>query len=120
MAFIDLIRPAPVGGGFAMEDYWVWCGSVIRGEDDRYHMFAARWPKALPFFDGYKTHSEVVRAVADTPVGPYEFQEVVLPVRGGEFWDGQMTHNPTIHKLGGTYLLFYIGATFPGPKPSAE
>ena len=70
-AFIDRILPAPVGGGFVMEDYWVWCGSVIQGEDGQYHMFASRWPGSLPFFDGYKVGSEVVRAVSGTPEGPY-------------------------------------------------
>ena len=120
MAFIDRILPAPVGGGFALDDYWVWCGSAIQGEDDRYHMFAARWPKALPFFRGYQTYSEIVRAVSDRPAGPYVFQEQVLPARGAEHWDGRMTHNPTIHKLGDTYLLFYIGGTYDGPSPSAE
>ena len=120
MAFIDRIQPAPLNGGFAMDDYWVWCGSVTRGDDGRYHMFAARWPRALPFFDGYKVSSEVVRAVSDTPEGPYAYQETVLPARGAEYWDGRMTHNPTIHKLGDSYLLFYIGATYEGPSPSAE
>lgn len=103
-----------------MDGYWVWCGSVIRGEDGRYHMFASRWPKSLPFWAGYTVASEVVRAAADTPAGPYEFQEVVLPARGAEFWDGRMTHNPTIHRFGDTYLLFYIGSTYDGPVPSAE
>ena len=120
MAFIDRLRPAPVGGGFAMEDYWVWCGSAIRADDGRYHLFAARWPHELPFFAGYQCHSEVVRAVSDTPEGPYTFAEVVLPARGEEFWDGRMTHNPTVHKCGDTYLLFYIGSTYTGPAPSAE
>jgi hypothetical protein len=120
MAFIDRIQPAPVGGGFRMDDYWVWGGSVIQGEDGRYHMFASRWPKTLPFFAGYQTHSEVVRAVADTPEGPYAFQEVVLPARGAVHWDGQMTHNPSIHRYGDVYLLFYIGATYPAPRPEPE
>ncbi|MGV2786981.1 glycosyl hydrolase family 43, partial [Clostridium perfringens] len=31
--------PAPVAGGFRMPGYWIWCGSVIKGEDGRYHMF---------------------------------------------------------------------------------
>lgn len=117
--FIERLLPAPVGGGFMQDDHWVWCGSAIRGEDARFHLFAARWPKALPFFAGYLTHSEVVRAVADTPEGPYAFQEVVLPARGSEHWDGQMTHNPTIHRVGDTYLLYYIGATYAGEKPEA-
>jgi len=119
MSFIGRLAPAPKIGGFAQEDYWVWCGSVIRGEDGRFHMFASRWPKALPFFAGYLTHSEVVRAVADTPEGPYDFREVVLPARGPEHWDGQMTHNPTIHRVGEVYLLFYIGSTYAGEKPEA-
>ena len=120
MTFIHRLLPAPVDGGFAMEDYWVWCGSVIRGEDGRYHMFAARWPKRFPFFEGYIVASEVVRASSDTPVGPYVFEEVVLPARGSEYWDGRMTHNPTIHKCGDTYLLFYIGATYEGKTPTPE
>jgi hypothetical protein len=71
----------------------------------------------MPFYIGYVFQSEVVRAVSDTPEGPYEFAEVVLKKRGREYWDGMMTHNPTIRKLGGTYLLFYIGATYDFPKP---
>ena len=120
MAFIDNLLPAPVNGGFAMDDYWVWGGSAIQGEDGQFHLFAARWPKALPFFDGYKVCSEVVRATAPAPAGPYTFQEVVLPARGPQHWDGQMTHNPTVHKVGPTYLLFYIGATYPDPRPTAD
>lgn len=40
---------APVDGGFAQNDYWVWGSSVIRGEDGNYHMFVSRWPDFLPF-----------------------------------------------------------------------
>lgn len=103
-----------------MGDYWVWCGSVIRGEDSRYHMFASRWPREYPFYMGYVVASEVVRAVADRPEGPYAFQEVVLPARGAAYWDGRMTHNPMIVRRGGQYLLFYIGTTYPGPRPSPD
>lgn len=115
-SFISRLQPAPVGGGFAMDDYWVWCGSAVEGEDGLWHMFAARWPRRLPFFEGYLTHSEVVHAVSPTPCGPYTFRDIALPPRGEKFWDGQMTHNPTIHKSGDTYLLFYIGTTYPGPQ----
>ncbi len=120
MSFMERILPAPVGGGFAMADYWVWGGSVVLGDDARYHMFASRWPKDLPFFEGYQAYSEVVRAVSDTPGGPYVFQDIVLPARDAAYWDGRMTHNPAIHKFGDTYLLFYIGSTYPGPEPTAD
>ncbi len=117
-AFFKRLQLAPVGGGFAMDGYWVWCGSVIKGEDNRYHMFSSRWPKQLAFSPHWLTNSEVVRASADKPEGPYKFEEVILPARGEGFWDGKMTHNPTIHKYKDTYLLFYTGTTYDGDIPS--
>ena len=120
MRFIDRLLPAPKHGGFAMDDYWVWCGSAIQGDDGRFHLFAARWPRELIFFTGYKLASEIVHAAADTPVGPYAFVDVVLGDRGEEFWDGRVTHNPTVIKVEDRYLLYYIGGTYTGPRPTAE
>jgi hypothetical protein len=114
------LQPAPVGKGFRQDDYWVWCGSVVQGDDGRYHCFASRWSKRYPFFHGYLASSEVVRASSDTPEGPYTVEEVILPARGSEWWDGRMTHNPFIIKRGDEYLLFYIGATFTGDIPDAS
>src|SRR5262245_42584521 len=71
----------PRNGGFRMEGYWVWCGSVIKGDDGRYHLFASRWPKDITFHPGWMTSSEIVRAVADRPEGPYVRSE---ERRGGE------------------------------------
>lgn len=104
---------APSNGGFRMEGYWVWCGSVIKGDDRRYHMFASRWSKELPMHPGWLVASEIVRAVSDTPEGPYEFVEVVLTARGAEYWDGRSTHNPQIRKHRDTYILYYMGSTHP-------
>lgn len=117
--FTARMLPAPRNGGFAMEGYWVWCGSVIKGEDGRYHMFASRWPNWLPMHPGWLAASEVVRATSDTPEGPYTFQEVVLPARGPGYWDGRATHNPRIKRFGDTYYLYYMGSTHPfaDPKP---
>lgn len=110
---LDQLMPAPRNGGFAMEGYWIWCGSVVQGEDGRFHMFASRVPKHMPFHPGWLVASEIVRAVADTPEGPYEFQEIVLPARGAEYWDGRSTHNPHIIRYKDTYLLYYMGTTHP-------
>jgi len=118
--FQQRVQKAPVDGGFKMKDYWVWGGCPIKGEDGKYHLFVSRWKKDMPFFIGYIFQSEVVRADADRPEGPYEFAEVVLPPRGAEFWDGKMTHNPTIRKVGDTFLLFYIGATYDFEKPEVS
>ncbi len=115
----SLLGPAQRQGGFHLDDYWVWCGSVVRGEDGRYHLFASRWPRAFPFHPAWMTHSEVVRASAITPAGPYRFEEVVLPARGPEYWDGDSTHNPCVVRFGDQYLLFYTGSRCPLPLPAA-
>lgn len=77
---------------------------------DQFHLFASRWPEETGFPEGYRAHSEIVRAVADNPLGPFEFQEVVVSGRGGDFWDGKMCHNPKIVRIGEQFVLFYIGS----------
>ncbi|MEI6106598.1 MAG: alpha-L-fucosidase, partial [Opitutae bacterium] len=37
--------------------------------------------------------------------------------RGAEFWDGRMTHNPVVRKIGAKYVLYYTGTTYAGPTP---
>ncbi len=117
---MDFLLPAIAKGGYRDDNYWVWGGSVIKGEDNRYHLFVSRWPRNLNFLFSVYTNSEIIRCSADHPHGPFIFQEVALPPRGPEFWDGRMTHNPTVHKCRDTYLLFYIGNTYQGPTPSAD
>lgn len=113
---LDNRMPAPRDSGFRMDGYWIWCGSVVKGEDNKYHMFASRWPKHLTMHPGWLVGSEVVRAVSGTPEGPYEFQEVVLPARGPQYWDGRSTHNPSIMKHDDKYILYYMGSTHPFPE----
>jgi len=95
--------------GFAMDGYFVWCGSVIK-VGDTYHLFASRWPMDTKFPDGYRQHSEIVRATAARPEGPYQFQEVVIGARAAGKWDSAMAHNPAIYKVGDTFVLYYIGS----------
>lgn len=111
--YFDNMLPAPVDGGFRMEGYWVWGSSVLRGEDGLYHMYVSRWPRRLPFHPGWMVASEIVHAVSKNPEGPYQFNDVVLPARGAEYWDGRSTHNPRIAKYKDTYMLFYMGSTHP-------
>ncbi len=101
----------PVKSGFKMEGYWVWCGSMIK-VDSVYHLFAARWPKFSQFPEGYRDHSEIVRATSKSPLGPFDYKEVVIGERDSVFWDANMAHNPTIHKIGDEFVLFYIGSDF--------
>jgi len=108
-ASVPRLAPVPRGSGFRMEGWHVWCGSVVRGEDGLYHLFASRWPEATGFPGGYFQHSEIVRAVCENPLGPYRFAEVVIGRRPPGKWDSAMAHNPAIYRVGGGYVLFYIG-----------
>ena len=92
-----------------MHGYFVWDGSVIK-VGNHYDMFASRWPTATTFPDGYRQHSEIVRAEAYRPEGPYLFKEVVIGGRAAGEWDSSSAHNPAIYKVGGTFVLFYIGS----------
>lgn len=118
--FNNAIQSASHCAGFRMDDYWVWGGSVVKGEDARYHMFASRWPRSASFHPSWLIYSEIVRASSDTPAGPYFFEEVVLPARGPEWWDGDTTHNPTITYHAGTYILFYTGMRSPLSRAAPE
>lgn len=106
---IERLLKVPVASGFRQEGYFVWCGSLIRA-GGRYHLFASRWPESTGFPEGYRDHSEIVRATAERAIGPYRFAEVVVAGRGGAWWDGRMCHNPKIVRIGGTYVLYYIGS----------
>jgi hypothetical protein len=111
--------PIPLNSGFKMEGYWVWGGSMVK-VDGEYHLFASRWPKEAAFPDGYRSQSEIVRATSANPLGPFKFEEVVIGERDSSFWDANMAHNPTIHKIGDDYVLFYIGSDFTTQLPGTQ
>lgn len=109
MHFAQKLQPAIPGSGFRMEGYHVWCGSAIQDEDGRYYLFASRWPRETKFPQGYMNHSEIVMAATDDLSRPFEYVKTIISQRDRRYWDGQMAHNPQILKIGGEYVLFYIG-----------
>lgn len=117
--FFGNLDPAPADGSFRRDDHIVWGGSVVKGDDGRFYMFASSWPKSVTMRN-WVTNSEVVLASADTPEGPFQFEKVVLPPRGPEFWDGMMTHNPSIHRHGDKFVLFYVGTTYDFEMPTEQ
>lgn len=109
IALKDRYQPVPRKSGFRMDGYFVWCGSCIK-LDGMYHLFAARWPVETGFPDGYRQNSEIVRATADNPLGPYTFQEIVIPAHDPTRWNSGMAHNPVVYRAGSQFVLFHNGA----------
>lgn len=108
--FSKMIQPVPTQNMFIDSVYNIWCGSVVKGKNDKYYMFYSRWPRKNGHQDWVR-HSEVALAVSDQPGGPFKHLKVVLPARGSEYWDGVNTHNPYVIVYKGKYYLYYIGVT---------
>ncbi|MBO5755346.1 MAG: hypothetical protein J6R89_04750, partial [Clostridia bacterium] len=98
--------------------YYVWDCSVIRS-GGKYHMFSSRWKEEYGFGWNWLFNSEIIHSVSDTPEGPYEFQNVVLPRRGREFFDGMNTHNTCIKEYKGKFYLYYMGTTYGTDVPTS-
>ncbi len=110
-----------------LDDFFVWGGSVIKGEDDKYHMLFSLWEcgeDQAPFQDGWLLNSKIAYAVSDYSNKDFKFQKIIL--RGTQLdgdplaWDAQSVHNPHIKKFNDKYYLYYIGSRDPGPLPKGS
>ncbi len=104
----ELIQPIPYKNTLKDSSWNIWCGSMVKGYDGKYHLYYSRWPRQCGH-EGWISHSEIAYATANNPEGPYHFVNVALPSRGKQFWDGAMTHNPYIIRKNNKYYLYYIG-----------
>ncbi|MCG8308552.1 MAG: glycoside hydrolase family protein [Cytophagales bacterium] len=106
----EQIQNIPNESYYQDEGWFTWGGSMVKGDDGKYYLFYSRWPYEVTH-KGWLTTSEIACAVAEKPAGPYTFYSEVLKGRGKGHFDGNMVHNPHIHKFNGKYYLYYIGAT---------
>ncbi|MGC9320589.1 MAG: glycoside hydrolase family protein [Armatimonadota bacterium] len=101
-------RLRPIGRILQLPDWHVWGSTAIDGPDGTAHLFSSRWPRETGH-RGWSTNSEIVHSVGESAEGPFEVTDVALRGRGGDRWDAQMVHNPTVHQFGGRYYLVHIG-----------
>ncbi len=117
----DLLRGPSV---LNLPDCFVWGGSVIKGEDNRYHMFFSCWESGdsfAVFSDGWLLYSKIGYAVSVYPDRDFRFQKIILRGRAFEgdstAWDAVTVHNLHIRRFGDKYYLYYTGSHDPGPQP---
>ncbi len=108
-------------------DRFVWGGSVVKSEDNKYHMLYATWEcgDSIPkFTDSWVLLSKIAYAVSDYPDRDFKFQKIVLQGRAldgdSTAWDAQMVHNPHVKKFNNKYYLYYGGGTDPGIQPKGS
>ncbi len=75
--FNKIILPAPKSAVFKMDDYIVWCGTMVHHDDGLYYLLFSKWPKALGH-NAWVICSEVSYAVSDSPTGPFEYRGIAL------------------------------------------
>lgn len=111
----------------SLEGYFTWGGSVVKGDDGRYHMFFSLFDAGADkpkFSDSWLLSSKIGHAVSDYPDRGFEFNKIILygAAHDGQpgAWDAQGVHNPHIKKFNGKYYLYYIGSRDPGEKPAGD
>lgn len=109
----SMIQPIPETACLQDPDYFIWGGSMVKDDDGTYHIFYSRWKKEYGF-ESWVTYSEIAHATSKSPAGPFVHKDIALPARGAGYWDGLCTHNPTVHKFGDKYYLYYMGNTGDG------
>ncbi|AQT67234.1 Alpha-L-fucosidase [Anaerohalosphaera lusitana] len=113
----SMIQPVPEHAKLQHDDWYTWGGSVLQGEDDKFHMFYCRWPKSYPFSEGWLQDAEICYAVAGSPAGPFKHVRTILQGRkhdGKPFaWDARSVYNPTVKHFDGKYYLYYTGCVDP-------
>ncbi|MFK5973130.1 MAG: glycoside hydrolase family protein [Flavobacteriaceae bacterium] len=114
----NMIQPLTVEGTFRDSNYYNWGGSIIKGEDGKYHLFYSRWKRETTFY-GWLTLSEIAHATSNNPTGPWVYKETALKGRGKGHWDEITAHNPKIKYFEGKYYLYYISTNI-GNKPISE
>jgi hypothetical protein len=118
--FTGRLAPLAPSNIFRNDDYYVWCGSCIRGEDAKYYLFYARWPTGTTgrapgdeamFKDmaGWMKYSEIAAAVSDSPTGPFKYVATVLRGTGDpKRWDCFTAHNAHVQRFDGKIYLYYV------------
>lgn len=106
---------------------FVWGASVIKGDDNRYHMLYSTWEcgdSIPPFQNSWVLYSKIAYAVSDYPDRDFKFQQIVLRGRAldgdSTAWDAQMVHNPHVKRFNGKYYLYYGGGKDPGIQPKGS
>jgi hypothetical protein len=126
--FLDNRTRVPIKSGFRMASYHVW-GSQVVLDAGTWHMAASIYPADLNFDKSWLYTAQIAHATSSTPLGPFEFQSIILPYNTPDAWDRSVM-NPKLLRAPivgsevrgeqSTWLLYYVGDTYPGPTPNAS
>jgi hypothetical protein len=106
-------EPAPQGGMYGYGDPFVttsWGGNAIYDNNTKlWQLFVTEIAGVGCGLHNWQGHSTVARATSTSVTGPYEKQDVALPVQA---------HNPQAIKLGEDWYIFHIGSATGSSTPA--
>ncbi len=92
------VLPRYIDNGIEDEERSYWGGKIIKGPDQKYHLYVCGWPEKSP--KGHHTWPEsiVYHAICDNSVGPYVIRDTIGP-----------GHNPEVFQAkNGKYVIYVI------------
>lgn len=92
------VKSRYVDNGIEDAEYSFWGGNVLRGDDDKYHLFVCGWPENSPKGHMFWPNSTVYHTVSDKLSGPYSIADTI-----------GKGHNPEAFQLkDGRYVVYVI------------
>lgn len=107
MIFSQRMAPISPRSVFQMEDHFVWCGTMTKGDDGLYYLYFSFWPKGGNFNMDWAIKSKIGYAVSTSPYGGFKYGGIALQGESG--WDRDSVHNPAVIKYQGKYYLYHMG-----------
>jgi len=95
--------------GVAISDpqYFSWCTSPLE-VDGKIHLFNCRWPATPEGMAPWKTHSEMVHYVGDSPEGPFKFAGKVLTNDDLKDTGYISPHNVRLERVDDKFVVLYV------------
>jgi hypothetical protein len=98
--------PRYTDNGVEDATYSYWGGNILRGDDDKYHLFVCGWLESSPKGHGEWPNSIVFHTVSDNPVGPFKRRDSI-----------GKGHNPEIFRTKtGQYVIYVMGGRYVANK----
>lgn len=92
------VLPRYVDNGIEDDVRSYWGGNILKGDDNRYHLFVCGWPENSPKGHFEWPYSIVYHATCDNLVGPFVVKDTIGP-----------GHNPeTFRTKDGQYVIYVI------------
>lgn len=102
----EKVIPRYIDNGIEDSVYSYWGGNIIKGEDNKYHLFVCGWLENSPKGHAYWPNSTVFHATSNNSIGPFKVEQTI----------GQ-GHNPEAYQLkDGRFIIYIIGGYYIAPS----